>query len=244
MTSEPRVAAFRPADGRAAAAAETIRSLGGEPLIDPMLAVEPTATTPAGADWVVFTSKTGVSLVADAGWSPGEARIAAIGETTATAAREAGWSVALVPEEFSSAGLVRAFADRVEESATVELARSDHGSAVLPEGLADRGFTVRETTLYRLVVPSDAGDSTEAVARGTVDGVAFTSSLTVEHFLSAAADRGVRDDAVAGLEGAVVGVIGEPTAETAREHGVAVDVIPENAAFDALAARVVARARE
>ncbi|OYR53531.1 uroporphyrinogen-III synthase, partial [Halorubrum sp. E3] len=43
----------------------------------------------------------------------------------------------------------------------------------------------------------------------------------------------------AGLADAVVGVIGPPTAETAAERGVDVDVVPDEAAFEALATAVV-----
>jgi uroporphyrinogen-III synthase len=81
-------------------------------------------------------------------------------------------------------------------------------------------------------------------AAGDLDGLAFTSSLTVEHFLAAATDRGVRDEAVAGAKDAVVGAIGPPTAETAADCGLTVDVVPEAADFEALATRVVEAATE
>ncbi|WP_044958602.1 uroporphyrinogen-III synthase, partial [Halarchaeum acidiphilum] len=58
----------------------------------------------------------------------------------------------------------------------------------------------------------------------------------------AATARGVREDAIAGLNDAVVGCIGEPTARTAERHGVDVDVVPDEASFDALAAAVVEEA--
>ena len=119
------------------------------------------------------------------------------------------------------------------------MARSDHGSDVLLDGLRAAGAEVNETVLYRLTRPDGAGESAALAAEGGLDAVAFTSSLTVVHFLDAAADRGVREDAIAGLNDAVVGAIGPPTAETAAEHGVDVEVVPEDAAFDSLAGAVV-----
>ncbi|ESP89605.1 uroporphyrinogen-III synthase [Candidatus Halobonum tyrrellensis] len=236
--SRPRVAVFRPDDERLATAVDLLEELGVDPVADPMLAVEPTDATPAEAAWVVFTSKTGVELAAEAGWTPGDARVATIGPSTADAVRAAGWTVDLVPEEYTSTGLVDALSPDVA-GVGVEVARSDHGSPVLLDGLREAGATVHETVLYRLTRPAGAGESAELAAAGELAGACFTSSLTVEHFLDAAADRNVRDDAVAGLDAAVVGCIGDPTSETAAARGVAVDVVPDEATFPALAEAVV-----
>jgi uroporphyrinogen-III synthase len=243
VTSEVRAAVFRPDDERITAAVELLESLGATPVPDPMLAIEPTGATPGAADWTVLTSKTGVELAATSDWSPA-GRLACIGPATADAAREAGWDVDLVPDEYSSAGLVDALAGSVEPDATVEVARSDHGSAVLLDGLRDAGIETAETVLYRLVRPAGAGESAERAAAGELEAALYTSSLTVEHFLDAAAERGVREAAVSGLDDAVVAVIGDPTAETARDHGLSVDVIPEQADFEALARDAVAAVDE
>jgi uroporphyrinogen-III synthase len=241
-TARPTVAAFRPDDGRLDRAAELVDALGAEPVPDPMLAVEPTGAVPRGdADLVVFTSKTGAELVAAAGYDPGDARVAAIGDTTADALRAAGYAVDVVPAEFSSSGLVDALADDAD-GARVEVARSDHGSDELLEGLEAAGAYVHETVLYRLVRPAGSGRSTELAAAGELDVALFTSSLTVEHFLAAADERGIRAAAVDGLDDAVVGAIGEPTRETAEREGIRVAVVPETASFEALATAAIERA--
>lgn len=235
----PRVAVFRPDDDRLAAARSLLADLGAEAVADPMLAVEPTDARPQDADYVVFTSKTGAELVAEADWNPGQATVVAIGPKTADALEAAGYAVDLVPEAFSSTGLVDLLAPKVG-AATVEVARSDHGSPVLLDGLRDAGASVNETVLYRLVRPPSAGESATLAADGALDAACFTSSLTVEHFLDAAAERGIRADAIRGLNAAVVGVIGEPTRETAESEGIAVDVVPAEATFEALARETVA----
>ena len=233
-----RIAVFRPDDGRLDAAAETVRDLGHEALADPMLAVEPTGATPRrDADYAVLTSTTGVDLVADADWDSGDATICAIGATTAGALRDAGYDVAVVPEQYTSAGLVDALEEEVD-GARVEVARSDHGSPVLLDGLEAAGAYVHETVLYRLVRPEGSGAAATAAAAGDLDAALFTSSLTVQHFLDAAAERGVEAAAVAGLNDAIVGAIGPPTAETAADRGVEVDVIPGVADYKALARAV------
>ncbi len=234
-----RVAAFRPDDERLTNAVELLESLGADPVPDPMLAIESTDVAPReDCDYVVLTSKTGVELAADAGWDPGEATVCAIGESTAAALRGAGYAVDVVPEEFSSTGLVETLAAEVA-GARVEVARSDHGSAVLTDGLEDAGAYVHETVLYRLVRPPEAGESAELAADGDLDAALFTSSLTVEHFLDAADARGVRDDALEGLKDATVGTIGNPTKETAEAAGIPVDIVPDLADFEALACEVV-----
>ena len=239
MSREVRVAVFRPDDERLAEAVELLDSLGATPVADPMLAIEPTGATPrSDADYVVFTSKTGIELAAEAGWEPGDATLVSIGSGTTAAATAVGWTVDREPETYSSAGLVELLAEEVADS-HVNVARSDHGSQVLLDGLADAGADVTETVLYRLVRPADAGNSTELAANGELEAVAFTSSLTVEHFLDAAADRDLRDAVIDGLDSAVVGAIGEPTRETAVDNGLAVDIVPEEATFEALATRVV-----
>ncbi|MFC7069882.1 uroporphyrinogen-III synthase [Halobaculum lipolyticum] len=249
MAGRPRVAVFRPDDERLTDAVETLDELGVEAVADPMLAVEPTGSVPEPGDWIVFTSKTGVELAAAEGWSPAAARpgdagnrpaLACIGPSTADAADAVGWTVDLIPDEYSSTGLVAALRAVGVDGARVEVARSDHGSPVLLDGLRDAGARVHETVLYELVRPAGSGDAADAAAAGDLDGACFTSSLTVDHFLDAAAERGVREEALAGLNDAVVGCIGHPTRETAEGHGVAVDVVPAEATFRTLAESVVA----
>ncbi|MFP8956630.1 uroporphyrinogen-III synthase [Natrialbaceae archaeon A-CW3] len=233
------VAVFRPDDERLEEAVELIDSLGATAVPDPMLAVEPSGAVPrTDADYVVLTSKTGAELVADAGWEPGDSTVCAIGPRTADALREVGYDVDIVPEEYTSSGLVATLADDVD-GARIEVARSDHGSPVLLEGLEAAGAYVHETVLYRLVRPSESGESTTFAAAGDLDAACFTSSLTVEHWLEAADERGIRDDALEGLAEATVGVIGEPTRETAADAGIDVNLVSSEATFEALACETV-----
>ncbi len=239
MTGDPTVAVFRPADERIDEAAALLERLGVDPLPDPMLEVDPTGASPrADADYTVLTSKTGVELAAEAGWTPAGA-VCAIGEATADALGAAGYPVDVLPDTYSSTGLVDRLVGEVD-GARVEVARSDHGSQVLLAGLEGAGAYLHETVLYRLTRPEGAGRAAERAAAGALAGALFTSSLTVEHFLAAAEQRGVRAAAVAGLEQAVVATIGRPTAETAEASGIDVDLVPAEADFETLARETVA----
>lgn len=240
--SDPTVAVFRPADDRLDSAVELLADLGVDPLPDPMLAVEPTGAQPReDGEYTILTSKTSVELLAEE-WEPG-GQLCAIGESTAAALREAGYAVDIVPEEFTSSGLVDALADRVDGT-RVEVARSDHGSAVLLDGLETAGAYVHETILYELRRPPDAGESAVAAADGTLDAALFTSSLTVENFRAAAAERDREAAALGGLDDALVGVIGPPTAETASDAGIDVDLVASEADFEVLAHEAVEKLRK
>jgi uroporphyrinogen-III synthase len=234
------IAVFRPDDDRMTRAIDLLEELGIDPVPDPMLAVEPTDAIPRhDADYTILTSKTGVELAAESGWNS-SGIVCAIGNSTAGSLREHGYTVDIVPEEFSSRGLVRVLADRVD-GAQCEVARSDHGSSLLTDELANAGAYVHETVLYRLVRPPESGISTEHAAAGEIDGALFTSSLTVEHFIEAADERGIQQAAIDGLESTVVGAIGTPTRETAERAGITVDTVPEQAEFETLARTVAAR---
>lgn len=236
----PRVAVFRPDDERVDEAVELLEELGANPVPDPMLAIEPTDAGPrTDGDVAVLTSKTGVELAAEAGWDPGASTLVAIGPATTEAAEAVGFEVDIVPEEYTSAGLVAALEDRVEGK-RVEVARSDHGSQVLLDGLTAAGAYVHETVLYELVIPAGVGESVDLAAGGDLDAALFTSSLTVEHFLSVASERGIEGEVREGLAEAVVGAIGSPTAETAAAAGLTVDIVPETADFEALARAALA----
>ena len=237
--TRPTVAVFRPDDERLAQAHALLDDLGVDPLGDPMLEVDPTGATPrTDAAFTILTSKTGVELLPE-GFRPG-GRLCAIGESTADALREAGYTVDIVPEEYTSGGLVERLAGEVDGE-RVEVARSDHGSPVLLDGLEAAGAYVHETILYELRRPAGAGESAANAAAGELDAALFTSSLTVENFLAAADERGCREATLAGLERAVVGAIGPPTAETAREAGIDVDLVASSADFAVLAREAVAR---
>lgn len=227
----PLVAFFRPADEREARAVEAVRERGMKPLSDPLLETRPTGASPrTDADYVVLTSVTGVGIAAETVRGT-EAVVCAVGPKTADALCEEDVEVNIVPEEYTSAGLVDALEGRVEGT-RVEVARSDHGSDELLDGLNDASAYVHETVLYEIVRPEGGGERTaKALADRALDAVLFTSSLTVEHLVEALEETGVGVDA---LEDVLVCVIGEPTRRTAERAGVAVDAVAEEETFESL----------
>jgi uroporphyrinogen-III synthase len=227
----PRVAFFRPDDYRAERATEAARERGLDPLSDPILETVPTGKKPrTDGGFIVLTSVTGVELAAET-VRGADAVVCAIGPKTADGLCEEGTEVDVVPEEYTSAGLVKELKGRVGGE-RVEVARSDHGSDELLDGLNDAGAYVHETVLYEIRRPEGGGERTaRGLEKGTVDAVLFTSSLTVEHLVEALEETGA---GVGALEGARVYAIGEPTRETAEGLGISVDGVPEDETFDSL----------
>ncbi|XGI82817.1 uroporphyrinogen-III synthase [Halorutilales archaeon Cl-col2-1] len=232
-----RVAIFRPSGRREDESVELLEGMGHEVLSDPLLEPRATSEAPlASADFTVFTSVTGVDLALSS-LDPEDlesTHVCAIGPKTCDALEERGVEVSVVPDEYTSTGLVECLGDEVEEK-KVEVARSDHGSQKLIDGLNDKGAFVHETVLYKLVRPEGGGDETvEGVLDGEVDAVLFTSSLTVEHLVEASGDKS--ESFIEKLnDGVFVGAIGEPTRETAESVGIDVDYVPEEETFESLA---------
>lgn len=226
------VAIFRP-QARERSSKRLLEGLGFRVISQPLIAVRPTGMEPiTDADFIVFTSANGVSLALGR-IDPRElsrAKVCAIGPQTARALEERGIEVGLIPEEYTSAGLVRALEPLVP-GRRVEVARSSEGSAMLLEGLNEAGAFVHETVIYTL----ERLDVAASVIQGILeeaDVFLFTSSLTVQNFLDQAPDRAA---AVRVLNEKFVGAIGLPTAARLERHGVEVDLVASEATFEDLA---------
>jgi uroporphyrinogen III methyltransferase / synthase len=178
----------------------------------------------AAHDWVVVTSPNGARrLLAECrdARAFGSARVAAIGPGTAEALRTGNVEADLVPERFVAEGLLEVFPDPPAGGGRVLIARAAEARDVLPEGLRDRGWDVDVVEAYRTVQGSPSPE--ELAAAADADVVTFTSSSTVRNFL-----------AVCDTVPPVVACIGPVTADTAREHGLTVDVEADVHTIDGL----------
>lgn len=232
-----------------------------------------TVAQAAAPEWLVFTSVNTVralqsvlagadgvgtdaqhsqrSLAPDLGVWLGPAlsrgvRVAAVGSATATAVKEAGLPVHLIPprEQSSAAGLVNVWpqapghapgSDAVAGSPLVHLPQSASARATLREGLQARGWRVETAVAYRMhdwpaanPLADQSGDGAtpvwepqrarEALAQGEVDAVVATApSLLRALFAPADGKPPGPDDSVVSIACAVMG---EPTLSAASELGI------------------------
>ena len=162
-------------------------------------------------DWITLTSRATVDVLRERLASPRDvrAKVAVIGDGTAAAFRR--WARRdpdLQPATFTTTALASAFP---RGSGRVLCARADIAPEGLEDGLVRKGWEPVRADAYRTIfatsLPRDARD---ALRRGEVDAVTFTSASTVRGFVNAlGASRG-RPNVVC---------IGPVTAAAARDAG-------------------------
>jgi uroporphyrinogen III methyltransferase/synthase len=182
-----------------------------------------------GYRWLIFTSANGVAFFFQRLRERGRdirdlkgIRIAAIGPATAAAVEALRIRVDLVPEEFVSEGVVRAFAGEDIRGSRVLLPRAKEARDVIPEGLAKMGATVDVATTYRTVRSDrEAAEMLSFLAQDKVDAITFTSPSTVAHFL------GIMGPDFHLPPKVRIACIGPVTEAAARKAGLPVDILQE-----------------
>jgi uroporphyrinogen III methyltransferase/synthase len=130
--------------------------------------------------------------------------------------------VDLVPEEFISEGVVRAFAGGELRGSRILLPRADQARDVIPEGLEKLGAAVDVVTVYRTVRSErEAAELLPLFRGGKVDVIAFTSPSTVTQFLAIMGPDFQFPPTVR------IACIGPVTAAAAKTAGLKVDILQE-----------------
>lgn len=141
-------------EGLAAALSARGFSVTHHPLIRteflPPEAVRPSAEALLESDWLLFTSRTAVRAWAALGLPLGRGpNIGAVGTTTAAEIARSGGCVTLNAQPESAQGLLETFVARVAPPACVGLPCGEAALPTLATGLAEAGFSVTRTYLYR-----------------------------------------------------------------------------------------------
>lgn len=176
-------------------------------------------------EWLALTSPRTVDmLVANVAPREVRARVAAIGEGTAEAFRR--WArrdADLLPRSYTTRGLARAFP---RGDGRVLCARADIAPEGLEDALARKGWRPDRVEAYRTrLARSLSRDARDALRRGEVDAVTFTSASTVRGFVRAlGASKG----------NPKVVCIGPVTSREARAHGFTVSAVARPHTMDGL----------
>jgi uroporphyrinogen III methyltransferase/synthase len=199
------------AEGQAAELVDRIEALGCEPILWPLIAIEPlgnSAVDPRGYDWVLVTSPNGAAELARRLVAP-PARLAAIGPGTASRLRASGIEPDLVPRVSTQEGLL---AELPRPTGRVLVVAAEGARRLLADELGADFLP-----LYRTVelAPVEAPD---------VDLVLLASPSAAQAFARTTA-RSVP-----------VVVIGPQTAAAARELGLDVAAAAESHDLDGLVA--------
>jgi uroporphyrinogen-III synthase len=209
---------------------EGLRALGFEPVEVAVIEIRPpldfgpvdrALRSLSEYDWLVLTSANTVHALADRAASLGlslaaalHTKVAAVGEATAAAARDAGLSVALVPETYIAESLAKSLAQQTRGK-KVLLARASLARDVIPDTLRAAGATVDVVDAYRNVMPDAAPTLLRDALQMGIAAAAFTSSSTVTHLADAALQAGIAFP-FAGVAAISIGPI---TSQTLRDLG-------------------------
>jgi uroporphyrinogen-III synthase len=93
----------------------------------------------------------------------------------------------------------------------------------LAAGLKSRGATVQEIATYRWSLPADTqplSNLLEALSRGGVDAVVFTSAVQIHNLYSMAERAGSAEDLANNLNRSVVASIGPVCSRALRRYGI------------------------
>jgi uroporphyrinogen-III synthase len=221
-----RVLVTRPAHQQESMVAR-LRSLGAIPLELPVIEIIPLPAEDvekhmAGVqdfDWIVFTSVNTVAIIGPAiSRIESLPRIAAIGSATATALHEFGLNVDVVPDDFVAEAVLEAMLSIGVCGKRILLPRAEVARSTLPDGLRAAGATLELVPVYQTQLPATIDRQTlEALRRGEVDIVTFTSPSTVTNLMTLLDGQfpvGVR-----------VACIGPVTERAARDAGLKVDIV-------------------
>ncbi|PIQ81921.1 MAG: uroporphyrinogen-III C-methyltransferase [Candidatus Omnitrophica bacterium CG11_big_fil_rev_8_21_14_0_20_64_10] len=211
-----------------------LSALGARCVKLPTIAIRPVSFSKAAAaelvgrlrsfDWIILTSHHGmeglVRLAKQAGRSLRKPRgkVCAIGPRTAAAVRAAGWTVDLLPDDFSLVGLERAFRRLPLKGKRLLIPRSNLGMRdPLAAALGRRGARVEEVTMYRTVEQMVPAARFRAACRD-LHAATFTSASTVTGFVRSARRAGLTPARL--LNGVTTAAIGPATRQALRRAGV------------------------
>jgi uroporphyrinogen-III synthase/uroporphyrinogen III methyltransferase/synthase len=207
-----------------------LRALGAEPVEVPVLEIRPPADLAPlddalrsvdTYDWLILTSANTVRVLVERAAALDvplvvgpRLKVAAVGEATATAARQAGLPVAVVPETYVAEALVESLAG-LSAGRKILLARAEIARDVIPDALRAAGAQVDVVDAYRNVMPAAAPELLRAALKKGIDAATFTSSSSVTHFADAARAAGIAFP-FAGVRAVSIGPI---TSRTLRDLG-------------------------
>ena len=133
--------------------ANSLCDLGINARHTPSLEIESLATTSPDTSYhkYIFISPTAVvsSFTTQRNWLPGEARIIAVGSGTARELTKQGYETVLIPETFSSEGLLAMTELQSVAAQKILIIKGVGGRELLQQALTERGAEVATWSVYR-----------------------------------------------------------------------------------------------
>ncbi|MFA5571597.1 MAG: uroporphyrinogen-III synthase [Crenarchaeota archaeon] len=250
------VAITRPIE-QAKAAGELIRLRGGVPYYIPAIEIKRLSNpksmkkfiselSTGRVDFVLLMSTNGVKYLFSAADEIEQTSqlyeglkktfVIAVGPRTAKVIKEYGVHVDLIPEKYSTEGLLEIFQGRDITGEVIRIPRTSKAAPTLTNQLREMGADVEEIYIYESGFPEDENLKTKFyndLISGHINALLFGSGLSAKNIFKMLSEK----DSIANLrkvmaEKVIVIAIGPTTAEALKELCVKVDVIPDDYLFD------------
>ena len=238
-------------------AGRLIEAMGGKPYFLPTIEIKAPpdfsatmklldALTAGKVDFVILMSVNGVRHLLEAADSLGikdqlrqnlrKTAIMAVGPKTAEELEKNSIRVDLIPEKYTSEGILQALQQHGASRKTIYIPRTSEAPPELAEKLREKGSTVVELHVYESQLPHDSAISErflKDLTNESIDAIVFSSSLGAKNFTKMLTPYITKDKLLNLINGKVTIVaIGPVTTKTLTELGLRVDVIPEKHLFE------------
>ncbi len=250
------VAITRPA-AQAEEAGKIIEAKGGVPYYIPAIEIKGltnfapikkfiTELLEDQVDYVILMSTNGVkylfsaaeSLTETAQLRDGLAKtfVIGVGPRTAQALTEHHVHVDLVPQKYSSEGLIEYLQGKVICGKKIRIPRTSNAAPTLAEKLREMGANVQEVYVYESALPADEklkGKFYQDLTSGKIDAIVFGSGLSAKNIFKILSEKTQMETIRSVVNSKVTTVaIGPTTANALKEMGVKVNVVPADYLFE------------
>ncbi|RDU36288.1 uroporphyrinogen-III synthase [Neobacillus piezotolerans] len=213
-----------------------IEKHGGIPVEIPLLSFRPVRmdetlhhmlATVEEYDWIVFTSnvtvETFLSFYGDRK-RPRLPKIAVIGERTGLFLKERGFETDFIPSKYVAEVFAEEFIAHINKGCRVLIPKGNLAREHIANMLRKHGSIADEIVVYETYLPEESKQKlNEMLSKGELDILMFTSPSTVDHFIEATGEKGLKELAAR----CVVACIGPVTEKRLKSLGIPVHASPD-----------------
>ncbi|OCA91277.1 uroporphyrinogen-III synthase [Bacillus sp. FJAT-27225] len=213
-----------------------IEKYGGIPVEIPLLSFKPISlddhlkqvlNSLESYDWIVFTSNTTVETFLSffpEGLPDAMPKVAAIGERTGILLEKKGLGPHFVPTKYVAEVFAEEFITHIRPGSRVLIPKGNLAREHIAMTIRENGSFADEIVVYETYLPEGSKLKLKnALAEDGLDILMFTSPSTVNHFMEAVVEYGLREQA----DRCIVSCIGPVTHERLLEFGFTVHASPE-----------------
>ncbi|MDH3267365.1 MAG: uroporphyrinogen-III synthase [Ignavibacteria bacterium] len=232
--------------------AAALINLGANVIIVPTLEIVPPSNWskfdsivahPDRIDFIIFTSIHSVQMFSKRIQEIGalinynQTKVVAVGNKTSAYCHKNNISVNIVPDKFSSEGVIEALSKYNLKNKVVFIPRSAIGREELPMGLKELGAIIKSVPVYNVAIPSgdNLKQSLQQLDSSHLDLFIFTSPSTFENFLQIANIK----NPFQYFSRYNVAAIGPTTKEAIESKKVKVKILPDEYTINGLTNKIV-----